>query len=423
MATATALRTNWSGNYEYQARVLHEPRSLEELEQIIARADRIRALGSRHSFNGIADSEGEQVSLTHLGAMELDEASRTVTVGGGVTHAKLAPWLQDRGYALHNLASLPHITAAGAVQTATHGSGLKLGNLATAVTAVDLVTARGELLRLSREAQGEQFEGMVVALGSLGIAASLKLRVEPAFFVSQRVYEHLPLAALQTRLRDVYASGYSVSLFTDWNPDTVSQVWVKSRAGVDEEAGSQALMRELGSRPAERESHPLPGHDAGNCTPQMGVPGPWHERLPHFRADFQPSSGDELQTEYFIPFERGWEAIQAVAALGERIRPLLFVSELRAIAADALWLSPAYGRESLAFHFTWKLDWPRVREILPEIEQALAPFDARPHWGKMFTREWAAVAALYPEMERFRGLRVKLDPRGKFRNETTAFLG
>ncbi len=413
-----AARTNWSGNYTYAARVLHEPRSVDELQQVVAKAERIRALGSRHSFNGIADSD-EQVSLKHLRGIELDKVDGTVAVEGGVTYAALAPWLDARGYALHNLASLPHITVAGAVQTGTHGSGLGLGNLATAVVGMDLATAGGDLVRVSRAT--ENFNGIAVGLGSLGIAASLTLRVEPAFSVSQRVYEDLPLAALTTHLRDVFASAYSVSLFTDWNPKTVSQVWQKLRIGVDDEASSQALMQQLGARPAAIERHPLPAHDAGNCTQQLGVPGPWHERLPHFRADFRPSSGDELQTEYFVPFERGREAIEAVAAIGSRFGHLLFVSELRAVAADTLWLSPAYGRASLAFHFTWKQDWPRVRKVLPAIEGALAPFGARPHWGKMFTLE--QPAALYPEMERFGDLRSRLDPAGKFRNETTSFLG
>ncbi len=415
----SAERTNWAGNYTFRARRLHMPSSVSELQQVVAKAYHVRALGSRHSFNGIADSE-EQVSLAQLCGMELDESAGTVTVGGGVTYAQLAPWLDARGYALHNLASLPHITVAGAVQTGTHGSGLRLGSLATAVTAMDLVTTSGELVRVSPEIEG--FEGMVVGLGSLGIAASLTLRVEPTYRVRQDVWEDLPLRVLETGLRAVFASGYSVSLFTDWNRDVIPQAWVKSRLGVEDAAKSRALLLELGARPALRDRQPRPEHDAENCTPQMGIPGPWFERLPHFRAAFQPSSGNELQTEYFIPFDQGWAAIQAIVALRKQIQPLLLISELRAVAADALWLSPAYERESLAMHFTWKPDWPRVREMLPELEAALAPFGARPHWGKMFTREWAAVAALYPETERFRRLRARVDLAEKFRNETMKFL-
>ena len=419
---AEAVRTNWSGNYEYQARELHEPRSTAELQQVVARAERIRALGSRHSFNGIADSNGEQISLARFQGMELDEAAETVTVGGGVTYAQLAPWLHNRGYALQNLASLLPITVAGAVQTGSHGSGLGLGSLATAVVAIDLVTAGGDLLRVSREEHGTEFDGMVVALGSLGMAASLVLSVEPAYLISQRVYERLPLATLKTHLRQLFASGYSVSLFTDWRPETVSQVWIKSRVEPGSEADSEGLLHSLNARPATQNLIPVQGSDPQLCTPQMGVPGPWCERLPHFRDGALSGSGDELQTEYFVGFEQGWDAIEAVGRLRGRIQPLLSISELRAVQADSLWLSPAYKRESLTIQFTWKPDWPGVRAVLPALEEALAPFGARPHWAKVSACEQSAVAALYPRMERFRDLRREFDPKNKFCNATTKHL-
>ncbi len=411
-ATDSKSRTNWSGNITFQAQRLYTPRSVEELQELVASSERIRALGSRHSFNSIADTRGEQVSLSYLRSMSLDEASSTVTVGGGVTYAELAPFLDARGFALHNLASLPHITVAGAVQTGTHGSGLRQRNLSSAVLAMELITAQGELMHVSRPALGEQFDGMVVALGALGIAASLTLRVQPTYLVRQQVYERLRFDVLKGNLREVFASGYSVSLFTHWVDRTASQVWVKSRV----ETCDRAPAEFFSARAAVRELHPLPQHSPENCTPQMGLPGPWYERLPHFRTEFTPSSGNELQTEYFVPLDQGPAAIEAVAALGERIAPLLFVSELRAIAADELWLSPCYRRESLALHFTWRPEWTRVRELLPLIEAALAPFGARPHWAKLFTMAPERVRNLYPRLPQLSSLSHGFDPSRKFHN-------
>ena len=417
MAEHPPGHTNWSGNYAYRAARVARPRTLAELQAAVAGAPRVHALGSRHSFNAVADAEGgTQVSLEHFSDISLDRASQTVRIGGGVRYAELARKLHSEGFALHNLASLPHISVAGAVATATHGSGLNNGNLATAVEALEFVTANGQVRHISRQGNGERFDGAVVSLGALGVVASLTLRLEADYALRQTVFERMPFRAAGQRLAEIFASGYSVSLFTDWTSREFAQVWVKERVT----AASPAHPRELfGAPAATQELHPLPGHSGGNCTPQLGVPGPWHERLPHFRSDFTPSSGEELQSEYFVPFERGAQAVEAVAALSERIAPLLLVSELRAVAADALWLSPCYRRAALALHFTWKPIWPAVQALLPAIEKALEPFDPRPHWAKLFTMEPERVRAGYARLTEFRELALELDPEGKFKN---AFL-
>ena len=320
----------------------------------------------------------------------LDPKARTVTVEAGVTYGRLCPYLHEKGFALHNLASLPHISVAGACATATHGSGVKNGNLATAVSALEFVTADGDVLTLSREKDGDTFLGAVVHLGALGVVTRVTLDVQPTFLMRQDVYENLPLAQLADHFEEIMSSGYSVSLFTDWQKKRINEVWIKRRVDGRDRRPPIRTSTGRGSRPGT--STRSPNSPAENCTEQMGVPGPWYERLPHFRMGFTPSSGKELQSEYFVPRKDAVEAILAVERLRDRVSPHLQISELRTIAADRLWMSPCYERPSLAIHFTWKPEWDAVRELMPVIEKELAPYEARPHWGKLFAMEPRATA-------------------------------
>lgn len=412
-----AGRTNWSGNYTYSTDRLHTPQTLEQVQDIVKNCSKLKALGARHSFNGIADSTQNQISLKNFQEMTLDQVARTVTVGAGVTYGHLAPYLDSKGYALHNLASLPHISVAGACATGTHGSGNKNGNLSTAVSAMEMVTADGQLVELSRARDGERFEGAVVALGGLGVVTKVTLKVEPTFKMRQVVYQNLPLGQLEKHFDEIFGSGYSVSLFSDWQNHRATQVWIKTRA---EAGGSYRAAPEFfGAKLATEELHPITGHSAESCTQQLGIVGPWYERLPHFRMNFTPSSGAELQSEYFVPREKGYQAILAVERLRDRITPHLFVSEFRTIDADTLWMSPCYRRPAMTLHFTWKPEWPVVREILPAIEEELKPFDVRPHWAKLFTIPPSRLEAQYAKLPAFRELLKQYDPHAKFRN---AFL-
>ena len=410
-----APRTNWAGNLLYHADHLYTPHTVEEVQQTIAKCPKLRALGSRHSFNTIADSLTNQISLEHLDSIDIDAAAHTVTVGAGVRYGTLAPVIDAKGFALHNLASLPHITVAGAGATATHGSGVHNKNLASIVSALELVTANGEILHLSRAKNGDNFLGSVVALGALGIVTKVTLDVEPRYDMTQVVYRNLSMDQLEHNLEAIMSSGYSVSLFTDWQKNRISQVWIKRRVAPGEHTTIAPDFH--GAQPATENLHPIDGHSAESCTEQMGVPGPWYERLPHFKMNFTPSSGAELQTEYFVPLNRGYEAIRAVEQLRDKITPHLFITELRAIAADDLWMSMAYKRDSLAIHFTWKPETPEVTAILPLIEERLAPFAARPHWAKVFTIPPAQLQSRYPKLAAYQALINQHDPRGKFRNE------
>ncbi|MBV8549913.1 MAG: FAD-binding protein [Acidobacteriaceae bacterium] len=411
----SGTRSNWAGNYQYHAERLDVPQTVDDVQKIVRSRGKLKALGTRHSFNSIADTGGDQISLRNLNQMTLDAKSRTVTVGAGVTYGQLGPYLDAQGYALHNLASLPHISVAGARSTATHGSGVKNGNLSTAVSAMKIVTADGELVALSREKDGERFQGTVVDLGGLGVVTELTLDVQPRYDLRQVVYQDLSIAQLEHHLDEIFSGGYSVSLFTDWQNHRISEVWIKSRVDHD---GSSALNPEFfGAKLATKKLHPIAGQSAENCTEQMGIPGPWYERLPHFRMNFTPSAGHELQTEYFVPRDKGYEAILAVEKLREQVTPHLFISELRTIAADSLWMSPCYKRPSMAIHFTWKPEWPAVKNVLPMIEEQLAPFDAKPHWAKVFTMPSSRLQSLYEKLPDYRELLKQYDPRGKFRND------
>ena len=404
-------RANWAGNYRYRAGRIHRPSSLEQLRELVGGAARLRVLGSRHSFNGIADS-AELVTLEDLPPdLVVDHDAGTVSFSAGLRYGQLAEALREEGLALHNLASLPHISVAGAIATATHGSGDGNGNLATAVAGLRMVTSSGELLTVSRG--DPDFDGLVVALGALGAVTRVTLDVEPAYRVRQRVFEGLAWDALLEHFDAITSAAYSVSVFTRWG-DAVDQVWVKSRVTDAPEPVRGDLF---GAVAATVERHPILGLDPVNCSPQLGVPGPWSARLPHFRTGFTPSVGEELQSEYHVARRHAAGAIGALRGLGDRIAPLIQVGEIRSVAADRLWMSPQYGQDTIAFHFTWTPDQRAVERLLVDLEAALDPFEARPHWGKVFLADAATITRRYQRLPDFVGLVERLDPRGAFRND------
>lgn len=414
-APDAAHRTNWSGNLTYHTDHLLQPKTVEETQQAVKSCTKLRALGARHSFNTIADSNFNQISVKALQNMSVDAKARTVTVGGGVTYGALSPWLDAQGFAVHNLASLPHVSVAGACATATHGSGNKNGNLSTAVAAVEVVTADGNIVHISRATDGDQLLGAAVALGGLGVITNTTLNVIPRFDMAQVVYENLSFDQLEHNLEAIFGSGYSVSLFTDWQKNRATQVWIKSRLAPGGKADMPAEF--YGATLAKQKLHPITGASAINCTEQQGIPGPWYERMPHFRMNFTPSSGNELQTEYFVPRDKGYAAIRAVEELRDHITPHLFVTEFRTIASDNIWMSTCHKRDAMTLHFTWKPEWPAVKKILPLIEAKLAPFDARPHWAKMFTMQPSHIQKLYEKLPDYQAMLKHYDPNGKFRND------
>ncbi len=407
--------TNWAGNVTYATDRLHEADSVAQVRTLVRAEKKLKVLGTRHCFNTIADSRYNLLSLKPMHEVGvLDPDARTVTVEAGITYGQLCPYLDGKGWALGNLASLPHISVSGACSTATHGSGEKNGNLATAVAGLEMVTAGGEVVKLSLAADGDVFHGAVVGLGALGAITKVTLKLQPTYQVKQYVYENLPFDQMKEHFDEIQASGYSVSLFTDWQKHNVNELWIKSRVGGTEFA---APAEYFGAKLATKNLHPIAEISAENCTEQMGVPGPWYERLPHFKMGFTPSAGKELQSEYFVPRQNAIEAILAVERLRDQVTPHLLITEIRTIAPDDLWMSTCYQRPSVTIHFTWKPDWPAVKQVLPLIERELTPFAYRPHWGKLFTTHPAELRKKYERLGDFVELAKKYDPQGKFRND------
>lgn len=407
-------RTNWAGNYTYSTDNLVAPKTVEELQELIKSYKKVKGLGTMHCFNGIADSKFNQISTAALNkVISLDKENQTITVESGIKYGEFCEYLDKNGFALHNLASLPHISVAGACSTSTHGSGISNGSLATAAIALEMVNGKGEVVRLTKEKNREEFLMAIVSLGALGIITKVTLKVQPTFKMKQVVYQNMPMAALEKDFEKIMASGYSVSLFTDWKNKNVSEVWIKVKSDDVKEFAPEFY----GAKLANKNLHPIASADPVNCTDQMGVDGTWFERMPHFKMGFTPSSGKELQAEYFVNIKDAYQAFMAVEKLNEKVAPLLFITEIRTIAADEIPMSPFYKKTCLAIHFTWKQEVDAVMALLPEVEKALEPFGARPHWGKVFTLQPFVLQGRIEKLNEFKALMIKHDPEGKFRND------
>ncbi len=413
--------TNWAGNVDFTPSAVTRPGSVEELQQDVADAvaagRRVRAMGAAHSFSEIGATDGVLIATDRLDdVVGIDLDAMTVTVEPGLPYARLGPFLHGEELAVHNLGSLPHLTVAGAVVTATHGSGDRNQNLAGAVESIEVVGTDGEIVRIDRHT--DSGAAAIVGLGGFGVVARVTLRVEPTFDISQEVLVDLPFESGVTHLDELLASAYSVSLFTDWRTDVFHQVWRKHRVRAGGPLRGQAQKgATFGASAATTRVHPVPGMSADACTEQLGRPGPWHLRLPHFRAGAVPSVGAELQSEYFVDRADGAAALRAVRSLRGHLVDLVLVTEVRSVAADEFWLSPAYGRDSLAIHFTWHPDQPRVLDVLPALEAALAPFGARPHWAKLASVSSHDLRARYPRFDEAVATRRRFDPEGVFRND------
>ena len=408
---------NWADNYTFSAACIHRPASADEVRRVVAQSSRIRAIGARHSFNGIADSPGDLIDLSGMDpGFFIDPERRTVTVGAGTNYGVLASYLHHAGWALHNMASLPHVSVAGAIATGTHGSGDRLGNLATAVAALDLVSATGDLVTIRRGDPG--FDGAVVALGALGIVTRVTLDIQPEFEMRQDTFEGLPWTTVLSDFDAVMSAGYSVSLLTSWSGPTVTRLWIKTR--LVDGAPETVAAAHLGATPA--------GQPWTSATPEamqqlmqqlnpVGSPGWWFERLPHFRSGAKPGPAGHLQSEYMVPRTLVTLAIAKLRVIGDRIDGHLLATEIRSMTGDRLWLSPAYGDDYVGIHFSWQRKPDAVQAMTAEIEALLLPLGARPHWGKIIHARAAQLAPLYPKLPAFRELARSYDPGGKFRNE------
>lgn len=407
--------SNWAGNVVFTPTDVLRAGDIAEAQQLVAGASRIRALGTGHSFNDLADAP-QLISLRDVALpFELDETGRTVTVPGAAPYGAVAAFLHEHGWALHNLGSLPHISVAGATATATHGSGDGNGVLSTAVRGIERIGADGELKWV--RVGDPDFDGSVVALGALGVITRMQLAIEPTFDVTQQVYTGLRWDRFLDEFDEIMASAYSVSVLGKWAAPTLSTLWLKHRTGPDRSGTTDASPQLFGGERVTADVHAIISGDApdDNMTP-LGTRGAWSTRLAHFRFDRAPSAGgDEIQSEFFVPRAVAVDALRALRPLGDRIDPLLHVSEFRTFAGDDLWLSGGEGGGRLAIHFTWRQRPAEVAAILPDIEAALRPFTPRAHWGKVYSTTFDQAAG-FRRLSDFVALAVRSDPSGKFRN-------
>lgn len=411
----TTHEGNWAGNLTWSAESIARPRTVDDLRELVRGARRVRALGTGHSFSDVADGTGLLVSTLDLPrTLVVAPDRRTATVSAGSTYAAVATALEAEGLALLNTGSLPHISVGGGVSTGTHGSGTALGSLTSQVVAVEVVGPDGELRRVARG--DADFGGSVLALGAVGIVVAVELTVQPSFRMRQDTYVDLPWSSVDDHLVDVFAAGYSVSLFHELD-ERVREVLVKSRVpeGADDLAVPDVLFGARRRAVAEHEQVASADDvEPSHMTPMDGSVGPWPERLPHFRIDATPSVGSELQSEHFVPLEHGAAALRALRTLGDDLRPHLHTCETRTVAGDDQWLSPT-PVDSLAVAFTWK-DHPReVAELVPRVERALGPWGPRPHWGKLSAMPREQLTVAFPRLDEFAGLVARVDPEGTFR--------
>jgi len=405
---------NWSGTVTFGDSQTLAPSTVTEFSRVIAENPKVRARGSAHCFNAIADTDAISVTFENLPHdLIINKDKQTVTVSAGIKYGELAVALEERGWALHNMASLPHISVAGAIATATHGSGVGNGNLATAVRGLEIVLPDGSLKKVSKGDEG--FEGYVVGLGLTGIAVRIELAIEPTFSIAQTVYRGMSRETYAANLDEIMSLAYSVSYFTTWAAAGGGEVWAKFRTG------SVAPDGLFEAYPATSNRHPLPGLNPEPCTEQMAVSGPWHLRLPHFKMEFTPSAGDEIQSEFFVDRKDAPAAIAALEKIAPQINEILWVTEIRAIAADDLWMSPHFQRDSIGIHFTWK-KVDAVYEMVKVVEAVLAPFNYRPHMGKVYSASPQYLRTVIPMMEKFGQLVKEIDPTNKFGNSMTDSL-
>lgn len=404
---------NWAKNITFSSQNYIEIENLTQLQKVIESSNRLKVVGTSHSFSEIADTTGTLISLKNLDSeIEIDEKSQTVKVSAGTSYANLAKYLEKNGWALSNLASLGEITIAGAVMTGTHGSGSNNKVLSDSVVAIEMILASGDKFVIDRK-DFTQFSGFVVSFGALAVFTKLTLKIVKSFSVKQVVYENIPIQSVLENFNEIFDRPYSASYFSNWSPKNTGQIWMKF---LDDDKYPELQSKAYGGNLALTNQHPVKVNHPGNCTEQMGVSGKWLFRLPHFKLDSSPASGDEVQTEYLVNRIHVQSYINELTKIGEDIAARVYATEIRTISSDDLWLSGAYGRETVGFHFTWKKS-SEVKDFLPVIENILGKYNGRPHWGKLFSTPRAQLIERYPMYEEFRQLIQKYDSGNKFRNK------
>ncbi len=403
---------NWAGNLSFSSKEFIEIDSVKKLQTIVSNARGIKVLASGHSFSDIADTKDTLISIKNLSfEIGIDSNKREALVPAGMQYSDVSRYLEKHGWAVSNMASLGEVTIAGAILTGTHGSGSSNGILSTAVIGFEMVLESGSILTTDRE-NSSDFPGFIVSLGALGVFTKYKLKIVPSFSIRQVVYENINIESIANNFDLVFDRAYSVSFFSNWAQNSTGQIWMKF---LDDSKPFNISSDWIDGNLAKVKQHPVKINDASPCTDQLATSGKWLDRLPHFKLNSSPVSGDEVQTEYLVDRRYVKQYISELAEIGDEIASKVYTTEIRTIKADDLWLSGAYERETVGFHFTWRKSDSLVN-FLPKIESILGKHDGRPHWGKLFDVPKDKLPSRYPKFSDFEVLLQKYDPNKKFRN-------
>ena len=400
---------NWSGSVVAQASAIEKPRTEPELQALVAAARKVRVTGAGHSFMPICATDGLLLSLLDLeGSLEVSEDRQTVWVPAGWPIGKLTDALWTLGFSLINQGDINKQAIAGAVSTATHGTGRTLGSLATAAEGFRLVLADGSVVECDREREPELFQAARVSLGMLGVVTRIKLKVLPAYRLKETLWRqslksaldewdqlagahrhveffHFPYSEhVNMKTLDVVAEGDSPD--PGEFEDTVFQAVCDLVTAWPRTAPTLQRMLTRAIRSSERAG------PAGRIFPS--------ERNVKFE-----------EMEYEIPAANGPAALKEAMNLVRDSRwPIIFPFEYRAVAGDDIWLSPMSGREcvSISFHQYAKMDW---KTPFAGVEKVFQAAGGRPHWAKRHTLTSADVQRLYPDAPKFGAVRKRVDPK------------
>jgi FAD-linked oxidoreductase len=418
--------TNWSGSVRCRPASIARPRTLDELRRIVtaAAADGatagLRVAGSGHSFTPLAATEGTLVSLEHAaGVVSTDKEARVADVLAGTTLRRLGPELAAAGLAMENLGDIDAQALAGALATGTHGTGAGLGSLSTQIAGLRLVLADGDVLDLSPVGDADLFKAAQVSLGALGVVWQVRLRLVPVFRL-RYVRRNMDLEDCLARLPELREHRH-FELY--WFPFT-ARAATKTMDETTEPSTAGGFGRWFDDIVLENGAFGLLS-EACRLVPSLCAPV---SRLSaavvsegsrigaSYRVFATPRHVRFQEMEYAVAADRGPDCLREIRRFVDEKKPAVhFPVEFRLVKADDIWLSPAFGRDSvyIAVHMYRGMPY---RAYFDGVEAIFRNHGGRPHWGKMHTRTAAELEALYPEWGRFHEVRRRLDPRGVFLN-------
>ena len=420
---------NWTGDQRCTSAARERPRSSEELSAALAaagrRGSRVRAVGAGHSFSEIACSEETMLSLERIGGvLDVDGASGLVRVQAGTTINALSRELDGHGLAMENLGDIDVQSIAGAISTATHGTGARLRNISSQVAALKLVLADGSMLECDAEREPEVFAAARVGLGALGVVVEVTLRCVPAFTL-RGIDEPAPLAQTLERFEQLalgndhfefFVFPYADMALTRTNNRTDDPARPRGRVAA---YANDVLLTNHAFGAFCRIARRMPG-----AIPQINrlvtrLAGR-SERVERSASIFaSPRLVRFTEMEYALPRERTPEAVRRVMEMIEsRGLAVPFPIEVRTAAPDDAFLSTAAGRETgyVAVHMFAGMQW---RDYFERVEAIMTELDGRPHWGKRHFQTAATLRGRYPDWDRFQAVRARLDPGGMFTNAWT----